>query len=136
MRPSTLQLWEDWGILEDNLEQMRWLAYQGASLRVIAGAVGVDVRTLERWRLRDSKQFDERVYNALRRGREALVSDTGRYLMQWVQDKNVPIELRIQLAKELNLRHGKNILFPEADDEDDGEVVSSRRVFVVSELNE
>ena len=142
-RKSTLEVWEDLGILDDNLQTMQSLAYQGVNLSVIAHAVGVDVKTLERLRNPKYKQFDERVFRALRRGREALVADTGKYLMDWVKDKEVPIGLRIQIAQSLNEKHGKFILGLDVEQGSEGQLGESgvsqstgQRVFVISEDDE
>ena len=134
-KPSTIEVWEELGILEDNLGIMHSLAYQGVKMEVIAHAVGITDRTLQRMR-----KEDPRVFQALRRGREALVADTGKMLMDWVKDEKVPISLRIQIADDLNKRHGREILALDNTSSDRPAIGGSsseipQRVFIIDRGN-
>jgi hypothetical protein len=137
-KKTTIEKWTELGILDSSLELMKSLAYQGATLAIIAQALDIDVRTLERMRKEGNAVYDKRVYLSLLRGREALVADTGDLLMNWAYDEEVPIGIRVGIVTMLNTRHGNKILGLEDTkvkivEGETGEDADTKRVFVIRE---
>lgn len=107
--------WKEEGIWEENLETMQSLSRQGVHLATIAKALGINERTLLLMRKRDPE-----VKEALRKGVAHSVAETGKLLMAWAYDEDVPVDVRIALVKDLNKRQTQRLEYLEATENGDG----------------